>query len=253
MLEVSLLGEQVVRDGDGTVLVRSSRTLLLVAYLVLHAGSPQPRQRIAPLFWPDSTDDQALTNLRRELHHLRGLLGEGTSLRVRTRDLCWQDAPDCRVDVREFERARAAALAAERRGDAAAFLAHAGAALDHYRGEFLPGNGEDWAAEARSALEQQCVDLLDRTVEVQARLGDPAAAVGLARRRVQLRPLEEAGYRRLMELQAGAGDRAGAVSTYHRCASLLERELGVAPDPLTRTTLNRVLARGGPPAAPGAA
>jgi hypothetical protein len=36
------------------------------------------------------------------------------------------------------------------------------------------------------------------------------------------------------------------VSTYHHCASVLERELGVEPDPLTRTTLNRLLARSAP-------
>ena len=36
------------------------------------------------------------------------------------------------------------------------------------------------------------------------------------------------------------------MSTYHHCASVLERELGVEPDPLTRTTLNRLLARSGP-------
>ncbi len=39
------------------------------------------------------------------------------------------------------------------------------------------------------------------------------------------------------------GDRAGAVSTYHHCASVLERELGVTPDPATRQTLERVMAR----------
>ncbi len=71
-----------------------------------------------------------------------------------------------------------------------------------------------------------------------------------ARRRIQLRPLEEVGYRRLMELQGDLGDRAGAVSTYHHCASVLERELGVEPDPATRTALNNLLARVGPVAAP---
>jgi hypothetical protein len=46
-----------------------------------------------------------------------------------------------------------------------------------------------------------------------------------------------------MELQGELGDRAGAVSTYHHCASVLERELGVALDPATRTALNRLLAQ----------
>jgi len=70
MLHVSLLGEQsITGGGDGAgPRTRSSRSVALVAFLVVHAGSPQPRQRIAGLFWPESTDAQALTNLRRELH-----------------------------------------------------------------------------------------------------------------------------------------------------------------------------------------
>ena len=75
MLHVSLLGESAITDdGTGTVRTRSSRAVVLVAFLVGHAGSLQSRQRIAGLFWPESTDAQALTNLRRELHHLRQVL-----------------------------------------------------------------------------------------------------------------------------------------------------------------------------------
>jgi DNA-binding SARP family transcriptional activator len=44
-----------------------------------------------------------------------------------------------------------------------------------------------------------------------------------------------------MELQADLGDRAGAVSTYHRCASVLEAELGIIPDEATRAALQGVL------------
>ena len=67
-----------------------------------------------------------------------------------------------------------------------------------------------------------------------------------ARRRIQLQPLEEAGYRTLMQLQADLGDRAGAVSTYHHCASVLERELGVIPDPATRQAFQRLMADADP-------
>ena len=86
MLHVTLLGEQAITDdGTGRVRVRSSRTLALIAFLALHAGSPQARQHIAGLFWPDSTDAQALTNLRRELHNLRHVLADQPSLVVTSR------------------------------------------------------------------------------------------------------------------------------------------------------------------------
>ena len=246
MLQVSLLGEQVI-TGDGTgVRTRSSRTVALVAFLVAHAGSPQVRQRMAGLFWPDSTEAQALTNLRRELHYLRQALGDEPSLVVTSRDLCWCDTETCRVDVRIFDIERKAALAAAVAGDGEGVVAHAATAIAQYRGDLLPGVYDDWLLDLRSQLERQCADLCDLLCETRARRGDLAGAADAARRKIQLRPLEEAGYRALMQLQADLGDRAGAVSTYHHCASVLERELGITPDPATRQVFQRVMAHADP-------
>ena len=244
MLHVSLLGEQTIADGQtGIVRLRSSRTVALLGFLASHAGSPQTRQRIAGLFWPDSTDAQALTNLRRELHTLRHVLGDEPSLVVTSRDLCWQDSATCRVDLRTFDIERKAALSAAESGDSAGILAHAAEAISQYQGDFLPGNYDDWLIDLRSVYERQCADLCDLLGKAQEETGDLAAAVDTARRRVQLQPLEEVGYRALMRLQADLGDRAGALSTYHHCASVLDRELGVDPDAATRDTLQRLMAR----------
>ena len=222
---------------------RSARAVALVGFLVVHAGSPQTRQRIAGLFWPDSTDAQALTNLRRELHYLRQVLGDEPSLVVTPRGLCWRDTETCRVDVRTFDVEGQAALAAAAADDDEGILAHATRAIAEYRGDFLPGGYDDWLLETRAALERRCVDLCDLICETRVRTGNLAGAVDAARRRIQLQPLEEVGYRTLMRLQADLGDRAGALSTYHHCASVLDRELGVVPDPATRQALQDLMAR----------
>jgi DNA-binding SARP family transcriptional activator/tetratricopeptide (TPR) repeat protein len=244
MLHVSLLGEQTIADArTGVVRLRSSRTIALLGFVAAHAGSPQTRQRIAGLFWPDSTDAQALTNLRRELHALRQVLADEPSLVVTSRDLSWRDTDTCRVDLRVFYIERTAALAAAGSGNGSGILAHGATAIASYRGEFLPGTYDDWLLDLRSDLERQCADLCDLVARTQEESGNLAGAVDVARRRVQLQPLEEVGYRTLMRLQAELGDRAGAVSTYHRCASVLERELGMDPDPATRETLRHLMAR----------
>ncbi len=244
MLHVSVLGEQAITDDGAGVQAHSSRAVALVAFLVAHAGAPQLRQRIAGMFWPDSTDAQALTNLRRELHHLRQVLGDERSLVVTPRDLCWRDSETCRVDLRIFDSERQAALAAAAADDDEGVLGHAAAAVAQYKGDLLPGVYDHWLLEARSELERQCADLCDLLCAARTRTGDLAGAVDAVRRRIQLQSLEEVGYRTLMLLQADLGDRAGAVSTYHHCASVLERELGVIPDPATRQAFQRLMADG---------
>ncbi len=247
MLHVTLLGEQAITDnGTGSVRMRSSRTVALIAFLAVHAGAPQARQWIAGLFWPDSTDTQALTNLRRELHNLRNALGDEPSLVVTSRDLCWCDSETSRVDIRIFDSERKAALAAAAAGDGAGILAHAAGAIAQYGGDLLPGMYDDWVLDARAELDRQCVDLCDLLCATRARRGDLAGAVAVARRRIQLQPLEETGYRTLMLLQADLGDRAGAVSTYHHCASVLERDLAVVPGPATQQAFQRLMAQADP-------
>jgi DNA-binding SARP family transcriptional activator/tetratricopeptide (TPR) repeat protein len=245
MLHVSLLGEQSITDDGTGVRARSSRTVALIGFLVTHPGSPQARQRIAGLFWPESADGQALTNLRRELHQLRQVLGHEPSLVVTSRDLCWRDTQTCQVDVRAFDVERDAARVAAASDDDDGVLVHGTRAIDHYRGDLLPGSYDDWVLEARSELELQCVGLCDLVGAARARRGDLAGAVDAARRRIQLQPLEETGYRTLMQLQADLGDRAGAVSTYHHCASVLEHELAITPDRATRQAFERLIARSG--------
>ena len=175
-MRVSLLGELSITGdldpGTGPVRNRSARAVALVAFLVLHAGSPQPRHRIAGLFWPESGDAQALTNLRRELHHLRQVLGDDPSLVVTAQDLCWQDSATCRVDVRVFDRERAAAVTAAADDDTERVLVHASRALTEYRGELLPGVYEDWVLQARAEIERQCTALCDLLVQARERRGD---------------------------------------------------------------------------------
>jgi DNA-binding SARP family transcriptional activator len=238
MLEISLLGGVAVR-GRGTP--AAPRAIGLLTFLALNADAPQSRSHLAGTFWPDSTDAQARTNLRRELHQLRNILDDDTCLVAEANTLAWRDVEGYRVDVRVFLGEGAAALDAAERGELEDLVRHGTAAVDAYRGPLLPGWYDDWVLAARETLQQQCLDVCDRVVAAVARAGDPARGLALARRRIQLAPLEEPGYRQLMDLQAASGDRAGAMTTYHRCASVLEQELGMSPSKATVETMEAVI------------
>ena len=246
MLEVSLLGEQYVAGSPATNLGRSSRSIALLGFLAVHADAPQPRQRLAGILWPDSTEQQARTNLRRELHHLRGLLGDDPSLVVEPATLMWREWPTCRVDVCVFYRERQLALQALAAGDQHAMLEHGAAAVEEYRGDLLPGMYDDWVLAERETLRRQCVELCDHLVAGWRGVDDLSKAVEYGRLRLRLEPLEELGYRTLIELQADAGDRAGAISTFHKCAQILDHELQVKPSQATEALVERLLNSDGP-------
>ena len=65
-LHIRLLGgfDLIYRDAP-VVGVNTPRLQSLLAYLILHTGSPQSRQHVAFLFWPDSTDHGSGTPLVR--------------------------------------------------------------------------------------------------------------------------------------------------------------------------------------------
>ncbi|HEU4892876.1 MAG TPA: hypothetical protein VFT47_15080 [Vicinamibacterales bacterium] len=107
-LRVELLGGfRVLTDGRVSARPASARQQQLIAFLALHARSaPVPRQRIAGSLWPDSSDTQALTNLRRELHHLRDARPRLDALvEAGSRTLAWRGATGTVVDLVAFESA----------------------------------------------------------------------------------------------------------------------------------------------------
>lgn len=227
-------------DGDGPVPgVESVRVQSLVAHLVLHAGDSFSRQHLAGLFWPDSPDGQARTNLRKLVLELRRALpGFDRYLLIEDRALQWRRDAPISVDVVEFEHA----------------LAHASspAALEQvitlYRGDLLPECYDDWIIPERERLRRSYMDALARLVAALEAHRDYAGAIRHARRLLDLDPLQEATYRLLMRLHALTGDRTGAVRVYHACASMLQRELDVVPSPETREAYERLLAADARPA-----
>ena len=110
LLTIHLLGTFRLLDGDRPLTTRHTpRLQALLAYLLLHRAAPVPRARLAVLFWPDTTDAQARTNLRNLLHALREALPPGDYLLADPQTIGWNPAAALRLDVADFEAACAAA------------------------------------------------------------------------------------------------------------------------------------------------
>lgn len=78
---------------------------LLFAYLLLHADMPINWKHLAFQFWHDSSEAQAMTNLRKLLFDLKKLLPASDDfLELRDGQVAWNSRGLCRVDVMDFEK-----------------------------------------------------------------------------------------------------------------------------------------------------
>ena len=237
LYDIGLLGGFHLSAPDGAfTMLGSSRAEKLLAFLLLHLGLPKRRQQVAALFWPDSTDSQSQTNLRRELHRLRGLLPRAdelltindTTLGLRG-DLVSLDVTSFEADLDEAARAL----------DPVKRLGHLESADRHYQGELLPGFYEEWVEVERDRLRQRHVGALAALVRELETKRDYDSALGQAGRLVRLEPLLESACEALMRLHALNGDRASAMNAYQEFALRLEVEYGAEPGPELREAFER--------------
>ncbi|MFZ1426677.1 MAG: BTAD domain-containing putative transcriptional regulator, partial [Geminicoccaceae bacterium] len=238
LLQIHLLGGFELRRASGELIgLPTRKSRLLLAYLALAAGRPQPRGKLAALFWSDRAEPQARASLRQELHALRqSLTGhEPAGLRIST-DAVALDPGAAAIDVVLFDE-----LAT--RSDAESL----GRAADLYRGDLLEGLAareasiDDWLAPERRRLRDLATDTLAKLLKFWMADGTSVEAAAAVRRLLALEPAHEVAHRALMRLLARAGDRRAALRQYQRCRAILAQELGVEPEEETKRLYQELL------------
>ena len=211
--------------GEGRPLRFDTRkALALLAYLAV-TGTPQPRDVLAALLWPEADQARARATLRRTLSAAAVV---GPALQTDGGDV-HLDSTVSWCDVSAFVTASGSEQAADwRRAD------------ELVVGPFMAGFGlrdsplfDDWLESTADSLRTAHSAILARLVDVERTEGSVDAALGYARRRVTLDPLSEPAHAGLIEVTAASGDRPGALQRYRELVHILDRELGVPPLPET--------------------
>jgi DNA-binding SARP family transcriptional activator/predicted ATPase len=234
-LTISLLGPpRVERDGV-PVEVDTRKATALLAYLAVTAQG-QNRDSLAGLLWPEYQQARARAALRRTLSTLKKALG-GRWLVVRG-DLVDLDRTHLSLDVENFHELLAATSRhGHERSDACPrCIGPLSEAVDLHRGDFLAGFAlrdslgfDEWQLFQSEGVRRDLAGALERLAQEEAETGELDAAIGHARRWLQLDPLHEPAHRQLMLLYARTGQRAGAIRQYRECVRVLDQELGVPP------------------------
>ncbi|RME43265.1 MAG: hypothetical protein D6791_15860 [Chloroflexi bacterium] len=241
-LEVRLLGGFEVRHGDQPVEgFESQKVRALLAYLMLHRETPQSRDRLAGLLWPDKDDDTARRNLRQAVYNLRTSLPHGDTasppILSTHQTVQFNSASDHWLDVQAFEDAIRRGMSASGGLDPH----HLAGASELYRGDFLAGffvrdspAFEHWLLYEQERLREMAIHALRRLVDYYLTSGAYRRGIRYARRLLEIDPLFEEAHRKLMRLYALSGRRNSALAQYRDCRTLLQTELGV--EPLEETT-----------------
>lgn len=217
---------------DDKLLPRSpghKKPLELLQALVALGGRAVDEDMLAETLWPDAEGDAAHQALKVNVHRLRKLLPNGT--------IIWSegklslDAHQTWVDFWAMER-ELGCLDQSTPADAPEQAARVDRVLRLYRGEFLIENTAPWALAARERLRNKTLRVVTRAAET-IRQRDPAAAVPIYEKAIEIDPLREHLYQDLMRCHQQLRQSAEGLHIYRRCRDTLKRELSLAPAPAT--------------------
>jgi DNA-binding SARP family transcriptional activator len=231
MLRVLLLGEFSIKsDTKAIKAINAPRLQSLIAYLILHSDIPLNRSHLAYLFWPETNESQARTNLRNLLHQLRSVLPNADSyIKSGNQTIQWQHDSEFTLDVWDFKLSISQAEEASHNFDLISVRKWLERGIALYKGDLLPGLYDDWIIPYREELHQLYISTLERLIKLLEEKLDYVSAIEYARRLLQYDPLRETSYQHLIRLYALNNDRASALRIYHACETILKRELDVKP------------------------
>lgn len=228
-------------DGAPFTLRRNSIKARALLFYLAAVGAPEPRERLAGLFWSDWPEQKARAYLRGELHLLSDL-----------KDLYLLDADGrlglnlahCRIDVRDLQRAASAPapsleeLLAASQFTGGVFLDGLGAQLEESSPLFV-----EWLYTQREVIARQSEQVLYRLATLCAEEGRMlSAGIDACTHLLDQAPEREEVHRLKMQLLARDGQRGAALKQYDACASALMDELGVPLSAETNALYDRILA-----------
>jgi LuxR family maltose regulon positive regulatory protein len=226
---------------------QQKKPLDLLKLLAAHAGRDVSAAAAAQALWPDAEGDAAATVFEVTLRRLRKLLGREDAIALSDGRLTL-NARICWIDTSAFDRAQkhiGTLLGAQPEAvDRQQLERVAATAFDLYRGPFLDGDDErPWLLACRQQLAGQFLRQLAGIGQFWEQAGEPDSAERCYRRGLEIDPLAEALYRRLMALQSRRGRRADALDTYRQCRTMLAASMGIEPSGETEAARRAVLDR----------
>src|SRR6266508_2812711 len=233
MLQIRLLGQFDLYLDKQRVTIPSRIVQSLFAYLALSAGTAHRREKLAGMFWPDTTDETARKYLRQELWRIRKAFASPQKnaedyLLADEYTITFNRSSDYWLDVNQVERPELDLESLTRN-------------LSFYHGELLPGFYEDWVILERERLQSIFDTRMGQLLEQLITSERWTAVQEQAERWLTLGKTPEPAFRALMLAYGAHGDMTKVSSIYQRCIAALDEQFGIEPSAETRALYDGLL------------
>jgi DNA-binding SARP family transcriptional activator len=242
-IRVDLFGTAHVEAWGETIAsgLRSSAYELL-AWYALHPQGASAEAAIDAL-WPDSPPKRGRERFWNALGNLRSRLrdpgADGIEILTKVGQLYHPDPSVLDIDLWRFESALEHAAQA---GSTEHLIVALGWASVAYGGDFYPTADALWVEPVREDLHRRALDTQVRLAELYVEADQTDAAIAALERAIELDPICEDAYRRLITLQSDVGREDAALRTWALLQGRLA-ELDLEPETSTCALAREVLGR----------
>lgn len=240
---LAVLGPLLVDDGETSVELPRGRLRVLLAALLLHAGTPVAADALAEVLWDGAPPAGAAVTLRTHVLRLRRALGPRAGPRLVTRAPGYLlEAGEDEVDLLRFRGLCRDGGTALREGDWDRADGLLGEALSLWRGTPLADvSAEHLLREELPGLEELRLRAEEWRADAALQLGRHDDLVARLRALAGQYPLRERFHAQLMLALYRCGRQAEALAAFQDARKVLIDELGAEPGPELRQLHQQIL------------
>lgn len=211
------------------------KPLELLQAVIALGGKQVSDNTLCDYLWPDAEGDSVRRSFDTNLHRLRKLIKHDKALIHKDFKLSL-NPQYCWVDTWAFKKVHneIIELLKPAKIDEASLIAKFNEALKLYQGSLLHNDTEEhWVYAEREKLQKRAINILSQIgvyFEKHDRIDE---AVSIYSKGLELEPLTEAFYQRLIDIHRKQGHFAEAMAIYEQCKETLLNALGIHPSPVT--------------------
>jgi len=221
---------------------------LLLKAIVTHGSRRVPKDQIIEALWPEVTPQSGERNFKITLHRLRKAMEPemdkafGSSYVYLKANLIYLDEELCKTDLDDFLSLYRRGEKNERNGDIEGALFLYNNAIDIYKGDFLSEElYTSWIDIKREELRKLYINLLYKIADIQEKRGTSKVAIDCYKKIIQIDPLSEQVYQRLMTLYSNRRMHTEAIKVYKDCRKALREGLDTEPEALTSSIYKKIM------------